>query len=86
MLKIKDRILHGMITGIIAGTPDAIINALEYRAGLTDLTYGQMGANVFLPKSKINDKRAKFLGILANYTLIGASGTLFTYLLSVTGR
>ena len=86
MLKIKDRILHGMITGIIAGTPDAIINALEYRAGLTDLKYGQMGANVFLPESKINDKKAKVLGILTNYTLIGASGTLFSYLLSATGR
>lgn len=54
MFKIKDRIIHGMISGIIAGTPDTIINALEHRAGLTDLTYSQMGANVFLPKNKIN--------------------------------
>lgn len=86
MLKIKDRIIHGMITGIIAGTPDTIINALEHRAGLTDLTYSQLGANVFVPKSKINNKKALVPGLLANYTVISATGILFTYILSATGR
>lgn len=86
MFKIKDRIIHGMISGIIAGTPDTIINALEHRAGLTDLTYSQMGANVFLPKNKINNKKANCLGLLANYTMLGISGVLFSYLLSATGR
>ena len=86
MLKIKDRIIHGMITGILAGTPDTIINALEHRAGLNDLTYSQMGANLFLPKDKIHNKKAHSLGLLANYTVLGASGVLFSYLLSATGR
>ncbi|NLX92036.1 MAG: hypothetical protein GXZ07_10740 [Firmicutes bacterium] len=86
MTKIKDRIIHGIITGIIAGTPDTIINALEYRAGLTDVSYSQLGANVFLPTERINNKYARTTGLLANYAMLSISGILFTYLLSATGR
>ena len=86
MFKIKDRITHGIVTGVIAGTPDFIINALEHRAGLTGSTYAQMGANVFLPKGKLNNKGAKAIGMLANYILVGTTGVAFSYLLSATGR
>lgn len=86
MTKISDRIIHGMITGIIAGTPDTIINALEHRAGLTDVSYSQLGANVFLPTEKVNNKYAGAVGLLANYTMLSVTGILFTYLLSATGR
>lgn len=86
MIKIKDRIIHGMLTGIIAGIPDTIINELEYRAGLTDLSYSQIGANLFLPKNKFKNNKAWVLGMLANFTMLSASGILFTYFLSATGR
>ena len=86
MKKIKDRITLGAISGLLSGTPDTVINALEYRAGITDLTYGQMGANLFLTENKINTRVAQAAGYLANFSAVGAGGVIFAYLLSLTGR
>jgi hypothetical protein len=86
MLKIKDRITLGILSGVIAGIPDILINELQYRMGLTDLTYSQIGANVFYPKNSVNSQEARVVGLLANGLMIGVSGVLFAYLLSATGR
>lgn len=86
MRKINDRVTLGAISGILAGIPDTVINAAERHAGLTDLTYGQMGANLFLPRGKEKPAEAQLAGYLANIVLTGLSGVAFTYLLSSTGR
>ncbi len=86
LLKIKDRIVHGMISGILAGIPDTILNGLAHRAGLSELSYTKMEANIFLPQNRVNSKGAGLLGLMANYTLLGISGVGFSYLLAITGR
>lgn len=86
MKNIKDRITLGVLSGLLAGTPDTLINALEYKAGITDLTYGQMGANLFLNENKINTREAQLAGYLANFSAISAGGVIFIYILSLTGR
>ncbi len=85
-MKIRDQVIRGAVSGIIAGTPDTVLNALEYNAGLTDLTYGQMGASLFKPKDKAKKSNSQIVGYTANYIMLGISGIAFNYLLSRTGR
>lgn len=85
-MKIEDRITLGMISGVLAGIPDAIVNTLEHKAGLTDLTYGRMGAHIFLPQDKSHRPESLAAGYAANAAMTGMAGILFTYLLSATGR
>ncbi|MEW5898133.1 MAG: hypothetical protein AB1652_03035 [Bacillota bacterium] len=86
MLKIKDRIILGVISGIVTGTPSKIINSMEYRANLTDVKYGHITSNLFLPKSEVDAPGAKILAALANHVNSSIVGVLITYLLSLTGR
>ena len=86
MFKIRDRVILGVISGIVTGTPSKILNSMEYRANLTDVKYGHITSNLFLPKSEVNAPGAKILAALANHVNSGIVGVLITYLLSLTGR
>jgi len=84
--KVKDRLLLGALAGIICGIPGRLVNDFEYDRGLTDVKYGQMAANLFLPKNKLNTKEARIVGSLTNHTSISLMGITLCYLLSATGR
>lgn len=86
MRKIRDRILLGMVTGIICGIPGRVVNDMEYHLRLTDVKYGQMASSLFLPKSKINTPEARIIGSIANHAMTSLTGVVVTYLLSATGR
>lgn len=86
LIKIRDRILLGVITGIAAGIPGRLLNAWEYNKGITDEKYGQMASSLFLPKGRKNSTEAKVIGSLTNHINISITGIIVTYLLSATGR
>ncbi len=86
MIKIKDRIILGIISGVLAGIPGRLMNAAEYKFNLTDVKYGQMATNLFLPKKKINTPEGRFIASLVNHIMISMTGTITTYVLSATGR
>lgn len=86
LLKIKDRILLGILAGVICGIPGRVTNAIQYNKKLTDVKYGQMSANLFLPSSKVNTTEGRIVSSLVNNTMISITGILTTYVLSITGR
>lgn len=86
MKKINDRVLLGIVSGIIAGIPGRLSNKLQYRKGLTDVKYGQLTASLFLPPHKVNTKQGKLTGYIANQVNLGITGVIITYLLAATGR
>ncbi len=86
MKKISDRILLGIVSGIISGIPGRVLNRYEYHKGSTDIKYGQIAASFFLPKSKVNTKEGKLIGYIVNHINLGITGVIITYLLSATGR
>jgi len=86
MKKIKDRILLGVLTGIICGIPGRVVNDIEYHLGLTDVKYGQMASSLFLPKGKTDTRVARIIASITNNTMISLTGIFITYLLSATGR
>lgn len=82
------RIILGAVCGLIAGAIGRATNAIEYKAGLTDMRFNLPGASLFLPKkeAKANTIEGKIIASLVNNTTVGATGTMITYLLSATGR
>jgi|GEM_PF-366543 len=86
MGKIKDRIFLGIVTGVISSIPGRLLNACEYRAGLTEAKYGQLAANLFVDKKKADTMEGRVIGAIANGILTGVGGTFAVYLLSMTGR
>ncbi|KUO52042.1 MAG: hypothetical protein APF76_02565 [Desulfitibacter sp. BRH_c19] len=85
-MKIKDRIILGVVSSLIAGIPIRLINDWQYHKGLTDVKYGQMAASLFLPKNKVNTPEAKFVAAATNHVNTGITGIIITYVLSATGR
>ncbi|HWI55273.1 MAG TPA: hypothetical protein VNT57_06250 [Desulfobacteria bacterium] len=88
MKKIKDRIILGALSGLIAGAIGRAINAVEYKAGLTDLRFNHHGASLFLPhkEAKANTIEGKIISSVVNNTMTSATGAMITYMLSITGR
>ncbi len=86
MAKVNDRIMLGAISGIVAAWPPRLLNALQYKLGLTELRYDQIASPLFVTKNKTNTPGAIALGEIINIMNTGAVGVLTTYILSLTGR
>ena len=88
MKKIRDRIILGTVCGLIASVAAKVPNAIEYKAGLTDMRFNQPAASLFLSnrEAKSNSTESKIIAALVNNTMVSATGTLVTYMLSITGR
>ncbi|KUO49815.1 MAG: hypothetical protein APF76_00800 [Desulfitibacter sp. BRH_c19] len=86
MRKITDRIILGMVSGLIAGIPGRLINSAEYRAGYTDLRYNHLASSLFIPKNKTNSTEGKLLAAFVNNINVSSVGVVISYLLSATGR
>lgn len=88
MQKIKDRVILGALSGIIASAISKVMNAIEYEIGLTDLRFNQHGASLFLSneEAKANTIEGKILASAVNNTMTGVTGTFMTYMLCITGR
>lgn len=85
-MRIKDRILLGVISGLVGAIPGRLLNSIEYDLGYVDSKYGQMAASQFINKKKINTPLGKLLGSAANGILAATTGVAVTYTLSATGR
>ncbi|MHB1420408.1 MAG: hypothetical protein ACYCX4_12640 [Bacillota bacterium] len=88
MIKIKDRIVVGALSGFLSIIPIKYLNAYEYRRGWTDETYMQSGSSLLLPEGKAKAKTLenKIIGSLVHNTMTAISGSFIAYMLSITGR
>jgi len=83
MLKIKNPILLGLISGIATAFISGALNAAEYKRRLIDVNYNQISAALFLPKNK---SKKEFSGSIMRYLAVSVISTLICYLLPLTGR
>jgi hypothetical protein len=86
MIKIKDRILLGVVSGLIGAIPPRLINEMEYKKGLTDLRYNRICLSLFTKKNKDTSINGNTLAALTNGVNSSAIGILIAYLYSFTGR
>lgn len=87
-MKIKDRVMLGLLAGLVAAIPARLLNNVAYKLGLTDRKYGQMAASLFLPtnKQKVHRRETQIVGGIADRINCGIMGLTITSLLSLTGR
>lgn len=86
MVKIKDRILLGALSGILASFPARIINRLSHAKKLTDIRYNPLAARLFLDEKEIKTTPGVLTGAIVNNINTATTGVAITYLISATGR
>lgn len=86
MKKIKDRVLLGVIAGMLGSVPGRVLNKIEFEVGITDSRYEEMAAKLFVSNKDAHSQRGKAVGKIANGLLTNAVGISTAYTLSATGR
>jgi hypothetical protein len=85
-LKIKDRLLLGVIAGLGANIPKIIIGKTGLRLKTADLHGPQIAAGIFLPGHNLAQTTGKIVGYMADATIAGILGVVTVYGLSFTGK
>ncbi|TYO91690.1 hypothetical protein [Desulfallas thermosapovorans] len=85
-IKIKDRVLLGVVSGVLAGMPSLLLNIYEHKKGLVNMTYPQSAGTLSLKKSRINTIEGKIISHVTNAIGMSSSGVATTYIMSSTGR
>ncbi|HOP69058.1 MAG: hypothetical protein WBK48_06835 [Dethiobacteria bacterium] len=86
MVKIKDRIVLGIASGLLCSIPGRLFNKMQRILGLTDLTYEQQAASIFVHRNQLDTAPSKIVGYVTNQFLAASLGVVTAYLLSATGR
>lgn len=86
MIKIKDRILLGTVSGVLSAYVARLINRFNYNLGLTDIRYNPLAARLFLPKKACKTKEGALFGSIVNNINVACHSIGLTYLLSATGK
>ena len=88
MKKFKDRVILGTAAALTVSSFIKALNAFQYKRGMIDLRFNQPAASLFIPKEEAmaNTIEGKILASAVNNTMVCATGTAITYLLTFTGR
>lgn len=86
MIKIKDRIYLGLLSGFIANIPKEALSELLYRKGIEKGRFANMAAGIFIPKKNALSKKGALFGLTHDFMLASGLGIPLVYLLSFTGK
>ncbi len=86
MRKINDRIILGLLTGIIANIPKTLGNEYLYRRGIDKRRFGDLVAGVFLPSYRVRSKKGTIFGTIGDMFVSSLFGVPLVYLLTYTGK
>lgn len=86
MSKIKDRIILGIVAGLLANIPKAIGNELLYRNGMEKRRYGDIISGLHMPLKQAKTKQGTAFGVVGDFLFSASMGIPLVYLLSFTGR
>lgn len=85
-MKIKDRIILGVIAGITGTTVKTVVVGTAKRLNLAEFNGAETAAGILLPAFKVNTPGGRIIGHIANYVVGGSIGVGLTYLLSLSGK
>jgi len=86
VIKIKDRISLGLLSGFIANIPKEALSELLYRKGIEKGRFASMAAGVFIPKKSALSKKGILFGLTHDFMLASTLGIPLVYMLSFTGK
>lgn len=82
---IKDKVISGVIVGLLADTVKLFINYILYLFKLTPVVFWQIAATRFLDKEDIYKPIAYFIGGVADITVSALLGIVFVYMIYIVG-
>ncbi|MDW7673359.1 MAG: hypothetical protein SCK28_02360 [Bacillota bacterium] len=86
MKRIRDKIMLGVISGLIAAVPGRILNEIEHQKGLIDMDYTKIASTLFMDRNGSNSREGLLLGNIVNSIMLSLTGVATTYTLSKTGK
>lgn len=86
MRKISDKIILGLVVGMLADIPKNLICTSLYYSGVTQRKCSDLAGSLFIPGYKIFTKAGTAFGILCDFMAAGLNGIAYIYLLTSTGK
>lgn len=86
MVKIRDRVLLGVISGLGGGLVKNAVSELLISRNLAEYGGPARAAGMLVPAHKITTPRGRIVGWLADTTISGMLGVASVYALSFTGK
>jgi len=86
MRRINDKIILGLMVGLLANIPKTIICQTLYFKGITKRKCSDLAASMFIPTTKILTKKGNIFGMLCDFVTAGFDGIAYIYFLTNTGK
>lgn len=83
---LKDRVITGVIIGILADIIKLISNYIMYLIGMTDVIFWQITATHFLEKKDLFKPVVYFIGVITDITVTGVLGVIFILFIYFLGK
>jgi hypothetical protein len=84
--KINDRIILGLVTGLLGNIPKTILCETFYRNRIAKKRCSDLALSLFLPSYKVSSKKGSIFGIICDYIMSSFAGIGYIYLLTYTGK
>lgn len=86
MLKMKDKLFTGAVSGFIGAGVVGLISDLLERTGISDFSYMDIAGSLVLPQSIHGTFTWMLVGWLNNFIIGIILGIVLTYILAMTGK
>lgn len=86
MREINDKIIFGLVVGLLANIPKTIICETLYHKGITKRKCSDLAASIFIPTYNVLSKKGNIFGILCDFIAASFDGIAYIYLLTYTGK
>lgn len=86
MRKIHDKIILGLVVGLLANIPKTISCTSFNKSGITKRKCSDLAASMFIPTRKVFTPKGELFGFLCDFVVAAFDGIFLVYLLFCTGK
>ncbi|HBV87170.1 MAG TPA: hypothetical protein DEF42_11110 [Desulfosporosinus sp.] len=86
MRKIKDKLILGLVVGLLADIPKNLLCLTLFNADITTRKCSDLAASVFIPTYKVFSKKGTLFGLLCDFVVGSLNGIAAVYLITSTGK
>lgn len=86
MRKITDKIILGLLAGLIGNIPKAVINEILVRKGIEKKRFAEIVSGMFVTREEATSKKGVAFGFFGDFTTASFLGIPLVYILAKTGK
>lgn len=86
MRKINDKIILGLVVGVLANIPKTILCTSFNKSGITKRKCSDLAASMFIPARKVFTTKGEIFGFLCDFVIAAFDGIFLVHLLLFTGK